>query len=154
VRLCEKCRCSARDQFELFQRISEKGLQTAGHHGARNDRLQDAGVARVVGWEKTPQIATRVIFSYAFAASSLLGRASVHSPLLVVDRYEPAGKLMAGRSSTPSVSHSVCLLVCHKEIRFADTRTQNSLLSAAKNGRSKRGTRGSAIHHQLDRVDV
>jgi hypothetical protein len=30
----------------------------------------------------------------------------------------------------------------------------NSLLSAAKNGRSKRGTRGSAVHHQLDRVDV
>lgn len=30
----------------------------------------------------------------------------------------------------------------------------NSLLSVAKDRRSKLGTRESAIHHQLDRVDV
>jgi hypothetical protein len=30
----------------------------------------------------------------------------------------------------------------------------NSLLSVTKNGRSELGTRESAVHHQLDRVDV
>ncbi len=106
----------------------------------------------------------RVAFRQCKSVSVLIAsfRSSIPSPPVPLSTLRRAPRDAPTQNSGPSGS----LLLSRRTLAFpascrfspahciGDLTAPESLRSAAKNGSSEGSTRGSAIHHQLDRVDV